>query len=117
VPQKTITAAPTRQSVGASVKNRRAPSVHLGRHQPCRDEDAERHQDGVVDLAEHWNEIRHEVDRTHDVGDNHQHESLGVPRHSRIARCKMDGMDVAAQGLSSVAYPIAEPAAHEETHT
>ena len=87
-------------TIAAAPKDRSAALVlveHLGRHQSRGHKDAERHQDGVVGLAEHWDEVRDEVDRAHDVRNNHQHEGLGVPGHPRIARCKEDGIDVPAQ--------------------
>ncbi|MHC2439450.1 hypothetical protein ACVMB0_006825 [Bradyrhizobium sp. USDA 4451] len=59
----------------------------LVRNQRKRKPDAERQQDQVVEIAEHRDEIRYQVDRRERIGRNGDRKGLCVPRYAWIARC------------------------------
>ena len=85
----------------------------LVRDQAGRQQHAQRHQDHIVEVAEHRDEIRDQVDRAHRIERDQQGRRLGIPRHPRIPRRQIDRIDVAPQVLRPAAHPRAERAAGE----
>jgi hypothetical protein len=59
-------------------------------------DDPKRYQDYVIDVAEHWNHVRDQVDRRESVTRDEQSQRLGIPRRPGIARHQVDGVDVSA---------------------
>ncbi len=59
---------------------------HISWHEPNRERDTERDEDQVVEIAEHGDEVRDQIDRAQRVGDDRTREQFGVPGSARVAR-------------------------------
>src|SRR5207253_4717775 len=55
------------------------------------------YQDQVVEVADHGNEIRDQVDRAERIGDDDCRQGFGVPRCTRIAHRQADDLSFSLQ--------------------
>ena len=101
-------AAPRLACSGAEVAVGAMLGEDGGRDEAHGEQYAERHEDEIVEVAEHRNEIRNEIDRRQRVGGDGERHRLGVPRHARIARRQVERMHVALD----VARPAAQALHH-----
>jgi len=79
------------------------------------EENPERQQDELIEVAEHGDKVRDQVDRTEGIGDEECRERLGVPRHARVAARQVKRRHVAAelQRPPPPAYEHASPSSGE----
>lgn len=67
---------------------------YVRRDQPHCQQNAERHDDQVVEITEDRHEIRDQVDGGKSVGSYEGRDCLGMPRHSRVARREIERVQV-----------------------
>ena len=72
------------------------------RNEFYRQNDAQRHDDEVIDVAEDGHEIRDKVDRGQGIGRDHARHEFGIPGNARVTRRKPQreyvGLEVASPG-------------------
>src|SRR5205823_1184353 len=79
------------------VQPRATIGKHVGRQQTQHKREARGYQDQVVEVADHGNEIRDQVDRAERIGDDDCRQGFGVPRCTRIAHRQADDLSFSLQ--------------------
>jgi len=62
----------------------------LWRYQPQHRQDAERHDHQVIEISQHRNEVRDQVDGREGISGDTERKRLRIPRRARIASRKID---------------------------
>jgi len=69
-------------------------SHNVRRNQFEHDQNAQRHNDEIVHIAEHRHEVGNEINRRERIAGDAKSQRLGVPRHAGIARRPIDRVHV-----------------------
>src|SRR5438093_10591750 len=76
-----------------------------GRNEPNRQREPERNENEIVEMADHGDEVRDEIDRAQRIGDRDRGDRLRRPRNAGVASREVEGVRVRLEGADARAQP------------